>query len=230
MIIGENIDRLRRLWLQRLLAAGLVGLPWAGGRGAFAGPSPLPASVLHRRKGLVLINGASAEVGAPVASGDVVVTGPDGEAVFVLGDDGFLLRADSRVTITDHPHQDAKGGMVRELNLESGRILSVFGPKEISLKTPEASVGIRGTAAYLDSHSASTYVCVCYGHAVMTPDGAPALSEEVVNHHHETPRLIHPGPHGPVMEKSLLMNHTDDELIMLEALLGRVPPFMAPPR
>ena len=67
---------------------------------------------------------------------------------------------------------------MRELNLESGRILSVFGPKQITLNTPHANIGIRGTAAYLESEPASTYVCVCYGHALMTPKAAPAMSED----------------------------------------------------
>lgn len=226
--IRQEINEPRRLWLRRLLAAGAVGTVWGGGGRSLAMPtaSSSPASILHRCKGLVLINGISAEVGAPVTPGDSVSTGPDSEAVFVVGDDGFLLRADSQVSIIDHGRGQGLGGTVRELNLESGRILSVFGPKQITLKTPLANVGIRGTAAYLESDSASTNICVCYGHAVMTPNGAPHLSEEVKNHHHDTPRRIFSGPDGPVMEELRALNHTDEELIMLEALFGRVPPFV----
>lgn len=227
-ILCERIDPTRRQWLRRLLTAGVAGLVWGRGRQPRAAtPAPPPASILHSRKGSVLINGVPAEVGRAVAPGDTVVTGPDSEAVFVVGDDGFLLRADSQVSIMDHGHDPATGRLMRELNLESGRILSVFGPKQISLKTPLANVGIRGTAAYLESAPASTNICVCYGHAVMTPKGAPELSEEVENHHHETPRHIFPGPHGPVMEPLGVINHTDEELIMLEALVGRVPPFVS---
>lgn len=227
MSSGEKIDRIRRLWLQRLAAAGIMGTLWrGGGRQALALPILPPHSILHKRKGVVEINGVPADVGSPVASGDRISTGPDSEAVFVLGDDGFLLRADSQVTITDHDQDRNTGKVVRELTLVSGRILSVFGPKPISLKTPLASIGIRGTAAYLESSPASMNVCVCYGHAVMTPQGAPNLAEEVENHHHETPRIVFPGPNGPVMEELRINNHTDEELVMLEALLGRVPPFL----
>lgn len=224
---ASGIDRTRRQVLRRLLATGLMGAVWGGSRRqALAMPSPPPASILHRRKGRVEINGMPADVGTPVSSGDIVSTGPDGEAVFVLGDDGFLLRAGSQVTITDRGFDQATGKAMRELDLTSGSVLSVFGPKQISLKTPLASIGIRGTAAYLESSPAATNVCVCYGHAVMTPNGAPALSEEVINHHHETPRHIFSGAHGPVMEPYPVINHTDDELIMLESLVGRVPPFV----
>lgn len=172
------------------------------------------------------INGAEAGTGAPVSPGDRVSTGPDGEAIFVLGDDGFLLRPQSQVSIVDRGRNPQTGRLIRDITLESGGILSVFGPKEITLKTPLASVGIRGTAAYLESAPASMNMCVCYGHAIMTPLGAPGLSEEVQNRHHETPRIVTPSPTGPVMQPYRVSNHTDDELIMLEALFGRVPPFV----
>lgn len=228
MILSERIDRARRQCMCHLLSAGVAGAVWGNGKPALAAPTtPLPASILHKRKGLVRINGASAELGASVAPGDTVSTGPDSEAVFVVGDDGFLLRAESQVTIVDHGRgRDA----MRELNLESGRILSVFGPKQITLNTPHANIGIRGTAAYLESEPASTYVCVCYGHALMTPKAAPAMSEDVNNRHHETPRRISASPTAPAMSALGVMNHTDEELIMLEALFGRVPPFVTTPK
>jgi hypothetical protein len=227
MTIGERIDRTRRAWLRRLLGAGVLGAAWDGGRRVWAMSAVTPpASAIQKRKGIVRINGIQADVGTPVALGDIVSSGPDSEAVFVLGDDGFLLRADSQVTLADQfPVQDP-GVAVRVLTLVSGGILSVFGPKRIQLETPLATIGIRGTAAYLESNPGSTYICVCYVHAVMTAKGAPTMSEEVVTHHHEAPRLIFPGTSGPVIEKMPVKNHTDEELIMLEALFGRVPPFV----
>jgi len=174
---------------------------------------------LQRSTGDVLINGKPAQAGSAVASGDVVATGPDGQAIFTLGDDAFLLRSQGAVSVAD-------GRDGREINLDSGRVLSVFGPKRITLRTPHANVGIRGTAVYLESPPASTNVCVCYGRAVMIPTGDPAKAEEVETRHHDAPRQIFPAGHQPVMEPYMVTNHTDEELVMLEALLGRVPPFM----
>ena len=188
---------------------------------------PLPPSMVHQSKGSLRINGVEAGIGAPVSPGDHVSTGAEGEAVFVVGDDGFLLRPQSRVSIVDYGRNPQTGKLIREVTLESGGILSVFGPKEITLKTPLASVGIRGTAAYLESAPAAMNMCVCYGHAVMAPVGAPGLSEEVQNRHHETPREVTSGPKGPIMQPYGVSNHTDEELIMLEALFGRIPPFVA---
>lgn len=180
---------------------------------------PSGSGTLRQGRGAVLINGKPASAGAAVASGDTVATGADGQAIFTLGDDAFLLRSDGAVKVADGPAG-------REINLDSGRVLSVFGPKQITLKTPHANVGIRGTAVYLESHAASTNVCVCYGRAVMIPTGDPARAEEVETRHHDAPRQIFPAGRQPVMEPHMVTNHTDEELVMLEALLGRVPPFM----
>lgn len=204
---------------RRRLLTGMAALA-AFGRLRPAVAMPSGSGTLRQGQGQVLINGKPAPVGSAVAAGDTVAAGPGAQAVFTLGDDAFLLRSDGAVTVSDGPAG-------REVSLESGRVLSVFGPKQITLKTPHANVGIRGTAVYLESHFASTNVCVCYGRAVMIPTGDPAGAEEVVTRHHDAPRQIFPAGRRPVMEPYMMTNHTDDELVMLEALLGRVPPFVA---
>jgi hypothetical protein len=187
-------------------------------RPAFA-MAPAGGGTLRQASGPVTVNGRPAGVGTPVAPGDMVAAGAGAQAVFTLGDDGFLLRSDGAVSVGDGP-----GG--RLINLESGRLLSVFGPKAITLKTPHANVGIRGTACYLEARPMVTNICVCYGHAVMTATHAPEKAEEVRTRQHDAPRRIFAPGHDPVMEPYMAVDHTDEELVMLEALLGRVPPFM----
>lgn len=174
---------------------------------------------LHQADGPVTVNGRSASEGMSVAPGDVVAAGVDAQAMFTLGDDGFLLRSQGAVSVVDGP-----GG--RLINLESGRLLSVFGPKVITLKTPHANVGIRGTAAYVEARPMVTNICVCYGQAVLIPNQAPERAEEVRTRHHDAPRRIFTPGHDPIMEPYMVVDHTDEELVMLEDLLGRVPPFM----
>lgn len=202
---------------RRRLLTGMAALAAFGRMRPVSAMAP-GGGTLRQSSGDVLINGKSAQAGSAVASGDTVATGPNGQAVFTLGDDAFLLRSDGAVTVADGPAG-------REINLDSGRLLSVFGPKVITLKTPLASVGIRGTAVYLESHPAQTNICVCYGRAVMIPKGAPGKAEEVQTRHHDAPRRIHPPGRSPIMEPHMVVDHTDEELVMLEALLGRVPPF-----
>jgi hypothetical protein len=209
----------RRLVVGGLLVAGLV--PLAGGA-VHAKP---PSSRIRMTRGEVRVNGRRAQDGMAVAPGDRIATGPDGEAMFTLGDDGFLVRPVTRVTVSDLGREPSSGQMVRRLDLEVGGILSVFGPKQITLKTPHVTVGIRGTAAYLEADAWTTNVCVCYGHAMMAPEGAPDQAEEVKTRHHDAPRLLSLRDGRTVMEPFMVKNHTDQELVRLERLFGRVPPF-----
>ncbi|MBF0325726.1 MAG: FecR domain-containing protein [Alphaproteobacteria bacterium] len=209
----------RRRVVGGLLAAGLV--PLAGGL-VQAAP---PASRMRAVKGEVRVNGKRAKEGMAVAPGDRITTGTTGQATFTLGDDGFMVRPVTQVVIADLGRDPASGQLIRQLELEVGGILSVFGPKQITLKTPHVNVGIRGTAAYLETDAWTTNVCVCYGHAVMVPEGAPEQTEEVRTRHHDAPRLLSLKDGKTAMEPFMVKNHTDRELVELERLFGRVPPF-----
>ena len=55
----------------------------------------------------------------------------------------------------------------------------------------------------------------------------PAARETVHSTHHSAPRYIYAHGEMPIqmIEPAPVVNHTDAELIMLEALVGRKPPF-----
>ena len=63
------------------------------------------------------------------------------------------------------------------------------------------------------------------GNAVVAPDA----SETVRTRHHEAPRYIYGSGRSTVMEKAPVINHRDEELILLESLVGRVPAFLQRP-
>lgn len=91
----------------------------------------------------------------------------------------------------------------------------------MAIKAATASIGIRGTGAYIEVDGDELYFCLCYGEAVLeVPGSAPRT---VKTTHHEEPLLFTP---AQGIGKGPFRNHTDDELIMLEALTGREPPFM----
>jgi hypothetical protein len=92
------------------------------------------------------------------------------------------------------------------------------------VKAANATIGIRGTGFYLEVDPASVYFCLCYGEAVIV---GPGMADKVVKTtHHESPLVLSEA--GGVMGAATgpFMNHTDAELVMLEALCGREPPFM----
>jgi hypothetical protein len=171
-----------------------------------------------RLDGSVAVNGRPASRGAAVALGDRVATGPDSQAVIVIGADAFLLRSQTVIEV------GGKQGVLQELLVASGRILSVFAQKPVAIKAGAASIGIRGTGAYLEVEPASVYFCLCYGEALVEGPGM-ASAKRVKTTHHEEPLILRDD--GGIMraEPGPFQNHSDAELVMLEALVGREPPF-----
>lgn len=179
-----------------------------------------------KRTGELFINGKSADVGAKIQLGDRVAVSPSGSVVLVIGDDAFLMDGGSEVVFP----RDDPNSAVRVLTVISGAVLSVFGPKPITLETPFASIGIRGTGAYIEIRADRTYACICYGSAEIRAKSDPNARESVVTTRHDKPRFIHAATTGPLIQAAPVINHTDLELIMLEALVGREPPFGTAPQ
>lgn len=215
----------RRVFLSALLAAG--AFPLLANRLAAMAPSGLKST-----RGRVRVDGMTAMMGDVIKPGARVSTGSGGEAVLAVGKDAFLLRSNSEVVLPEAPveteDEEEKGIAERTLTVVSGRILSVFGTGRLTIDAPLVTAGIRGTGAYVEVHSERTYVCLCYGKALMTPKLAPTLAEEQDFFHHDGPRnyYAHPEEHGgQVVSQAPMLDHTDEELIMLESLVGRIPLF-----
>jgi hypothetical protein len=165
---------------------------------------------------------------SPIKIGDKVSTAKNAQAVFAVGRNAFLLRESSEVTL------QGEGVLVNTLRVISGNILSVYGKGTHRIVTPTATIGIRGSGAYVEVATNRTYLCTCYGTADLmaasdSKDADTKILETVTTQHHEAPRYITRDAvttHTRVMPAPMI-NHTDDELIMLEALMGRVPDFYA---
>ncbi len=79
----------------------------------------------------------------------------------------------------------------------------------------------------MEASPARTYFCTCYG-SVDLEDQHRTEKRLVVAGYH-TPNIIHAEmTEGKMMQKAQFVNHTDDELVMLEKLVGRTPPFVKP--
>ena len=196
----------RREWLTGAAALLVVRRGLAEGR---------IESGLRTSFGKVRINGKPARRGMIVRPGDSVVTGPDAQAVFVVERDAMLMRGNTEVSLV-------KTG----LRIATGAVLSVFAPGGARrIETTTAFIGIRGTAVYVEAQSDRSYVCTCYGEAVLEARDEPGLRETVRTTHHEQPRYIMAKGAPQMMMRAPVVNHTDAELEMLESLVGRKPPF-----
>ena len=210
-------DYARRQVLQRLAAALVLGYG-IGWRMALA--ATVETGIV-RLKGKVLLNGQPASVGQIVKMGDALETFADAEVVFIVGKDAYLQRSGSKIRL-----ETTTGGFTQLLRVVSGRVLAVFAKGEMQISTPTVTLGIRGTGVYIEAEADKTYVCLCYGTADYIPTADPSHAITQTTQHHEKPLWIYADMSRPLMEASVPMNHSDAELSLLEALVGRVPPFL----
>jgi len=215
-----DAHRTRRRALIALGAA--IGLPAALSR-ALAQSSG--AQGVRAAEGEVQVNGKPAGPGTLVRPGDAIATCKGAYATFVVGQDAFLVRENTRTELI------GSGLLVSSLRLVTGKLLGIFGGGgERRLATATATIGIRGTGAYLESEPLRTYFCLCYGTAdVATADGSARTSYTTT--HHESPRYLYSDGRKDAIVAANVLNHTDSELLLPESLFGRTPPpsFMESP-
>jgi hypothetical protein len=228
---GTPFQAQRRNWLLAMAAGGAFGAAGLTGlirRVHAAARRPYPEGV-QELKGEVRINQTPAKPGALVSPGDTVTTGANSHVVFVVGNDAYLLRADSSLQVSGvragkTASGDIRPAAVKVLNLVKGKMLAAFASGEKRVIAPTVTLGIRGTGVYIEAQANRAYVCTCYGETVLEARSSNAR-EEIRTTYHDAPRYVYARGAPQPIAKAPVINHSDDELIMLEALMGRSPPF-----
>jgi len=78
----------------------------------------------------------------------------------------------------------------------------------------------------VEAETQRTYVCTCYGVVDITAKAAPEIKETIKTTHHDSPKFVYASGTNQLITKAPVINHTDAELIMLEKLVWRKPPFV----
>ena len=229
---GQAEDPRRRALL-RALAAGLyavtglyAGRAWAPS--VFSRPAKLPeGQSIYRLSGDVQVNDKPATLQTRIGATDTIKTGKNAEIVYVVGENAFILRAGSQVTLASPYNQSA---LLNGFRLVTGALLSVFAHRRpLTLSTQTATIGIRGTGVYLEAEPKQTYFCTCYGVADVGATGDPQSKDTVAATHHDKPLYILADEQaGRNIRGAPFINHTDQELMLIETLVGRTPPFVFP--
>lgn len=222
----------RRRTLIRALVAGLLSsgaLPGCAFSQSVFGsrPSKLPeGQSIYRLAGDVQVNDRPANLQTRIGPTDTIQTGKDGEIVYVVGDNSFILRGESRVTL----EAPATSALLSGFRLVTGALLSVFPRRRpLKLATQTATIGIRGTGVYLEAEPKRTYFCTCYGVADVSATNDPGSTDSVAATHHDKPLYILADEQpGRNIRRAPFVNHTDQELMLIETLVGRTPPFVFP--
>jgi hypothetical protein len=211
-------DETRRRFLLQALAAGLFAVaPRSHAEVLGKVPRPLPpGKSIYSLNGTLRVNGVVANEDTVISANDQLHTESNSQAIFAVGHDAFILRENSELTL------NSDGALVGGMRLVSGALLSVFGKSRHHIETPTATIGIRGTGVYVEAAADVSYICTCYGVTEIGSSNAPENKETITSKHHNDPRYI---TAAGEIQKAPFINHTDAELMLIETLVGRVPPF-----
>ena len=226
-------DDPRRRTLLQWLAAGAFGGASLGSQEVLAQllgapPSRLPQGrSVYRISGEVQVDGKRATLDTPISGGAVVETARNSEIVYVVGESAYIAREATKVIVeTSQPSSP----IVTGLKLLQGKLLSVFPSRRpVQMSTQVASIGIRGTGVYMESDPGQTYFCTCYGVTDVASLKDPQSKDTIAATHHDKPvYVLADQPAGRAIRPAPFVNHTDQELMLIETLVGRQPPFVFP--
>ncbi len=235
----DEVEDPRRRRLIEALTIGALGAGFPAGavfaQGFFGSrPEKLPPSrSVYRITGTASVNGTAATPETVVRPGDTVETGRNSEFIFVVGGHSMILRSEARLVIEGvrkkaQPAESASW-LISGLRLLTGKLLSVSRESRMRITTATATIGIRGTGWYAESDPERTYFCTCYGTTDVVAVSDPQSKETIVSEHHDRPLyILGKSASGKAIRSAPFINHTDQELALIEALVGRTPPFVFP--
>lgn len=209
------------------LASSLAPMLSQPARAALFGkiPEDMPeGKSVYRLQGDVFVDQQPATMDTFISAESFIETGNNSLIIFVVGEDAHILRENSQLQLS------GEGVVERGLRLITGKLLSVFGEREadsgVTINTSTATIGIRGTGFYAESDADRSYLCTCYGDTQIQSNIDINASETISTTYHDSPRYVYRQPrNGQYIVSAPVINHTDEELMLIEALVGRDTPF-----
>jgi hypothetical protein len=172
------------------------------------------------------VNDQPATTQTLIKPGDKVQTGKDSEIVFVVNTNAMILRGGSTV-ILEAEEKSPAVFTLSGLRMLAGKLLSVSRNTPMRVRTVSATVGIRGTGFYIESDPEQTYFCTCYGATEVESNTDPESKTLIAATHHDRPvYIVNNAAAGKSIRDAPFINHTDQELALIETLVGRTPPFV----
>ena len=119
--------------------------------------------------------------------------------------------------------------LISGLRMLTGKLLTVSRHSPMQVHTVTATIGIRGTGFYVEADPEQTYFCTCYGTTDVVASADSASKTTVISTHHSRPLyILKDQSQGNNIRNAPFINHTDQELTLIEALVGRTTPFIFP--
>jgi hypothetical protein len=190
-------------------------------------PSKLPpGQSIYGLSGEVTVNDQTATMATIIKPGDTVQTAKNSEVVFVVGTHSMILESNSKLLI-ETEQSSVGSALISGLRMVAGKLLSVSRNSPMRVSTSTSTIGIRGTGFYVESDPEQTYFCTCYGVTEVQANNDPDSKETVAATHHDKPLyIVADGGQGKNIRRAPFLNHTDQELALIETLVGRKTPFV----
>ena len=224
----DDVNDSQRRSLLQVLGAGLLASNCPAGMASLFGDTPRQLAQgrsIYRMNGRVLVNGQPANMTTIIKPSDLVETGEHSEIVFVVNKDAYILRAGSKLQL----QPVSQPGIADTLKLLAGKLLTVFAHGPRNVQANNMILGVRGTGVYVETDPDETYLCTCYGLVDLAAKNDKQSHEQIRSEHHDAPRyILSNAAAGNAIRKAPFKNHTDMELSLIEALVGRTPPFVFP--
>jgi len=221
---------MKRLLVLAVFLSAAAAFLSAGGAGESAGaPVTGFTGVVQYLEGEVTMDGRPLEIGDRVVSGSTFVTAPDSSCEILFGGKNiFRIQENTVVVITLKKGQGEldlqKGGMA--LVLQKLETLGSREP-EFGVTTPSASLGVRGTAFFVQVESeSSTYICACNG-TLQVEDGKSRQSQDLTGTHHKALRFEARADGTYEAGPAPMLYHDDGDLDSLAAEIGETIPWGA---
>lgn len=169
-------------------------------------------------QGDAMLNGQPLRSGATIQTGDSIETGPGSSLVFVMGNSAFQVRENSRIAV----ERGATLSAVSLLRMLTGAVVSVWGRGSTrQIQTPTLTAGIRGTGVYTEvfpQQNHRSYFCNCYG-TVELSSGRDRVTSQA--QYHQSFWAEAEPKNGRLLTPARAINHTDEEVEALAALMGQ---------
>ena len=204
------------LWFQRrsFLQAAAA---WTAMGGYGAAVAQQRSNIVELR-GDALLNGSRLLPEQTIQTGDEIVTGPQSNLVFVVGNASFQVRQNSRLSVERGSTLNA----VSLLRLLSGAIVSAWGRGgNRRIVTPTLTAGIRGTGVYTEifaNQNGRSYFCNCYGTVEL---GAGSDSVTSQSEYHQAFWGEVAPVDGRWLTPAKAINHSDEEIEYLARLINQ---------
>lgn len=237
--ISETDETRRRLLIAMLGLGTLASVPGYAAQYSRLPTKLPPGQFIYRMFGDVQINGIAVTLKTQIKAGDKITTGGRSFVIFVFGEDAFILRSNSEMIVRPDakaakpaPKQPANKRLIMSAlptaySLTRGKALSVMASRQTRISTPTAVIGIRGTGVYVEAQPDEAYVCVCYGSTEIENSADPDVHETVITKQHDAPKYVTGGSNPRIMPAPF-KNHDDEELLLIETLVGRSTPYFVP--